>query len=232
MIPAASRRSSRAGSSGCCERAEFAPIAFSSATIAFIVPGGEGIAVAERVGLDARAVEVQRVSVEHQVPRVPGELAQADAGAVGALAGDAQLQLVEARARGRPERGMFDVGDRRDRRGPARGRSAPRANASGMLWPDAASVPCAAIARARAVVGEHHAHPHVGGSGREGRRDRRCRELARADRPHRHLAIEPSPVEPGAVEAFGVCCPGLRQSIRTRTVCGPAARVLLASNGR
>ena len=119
-IPAASSRSSRPGSSGCWARAALAPIAFSSLHDLALVVGRQRVAVAHRVLLDRRAVQLQSLPVEVHAPAVPGQLAQAHARRVAALLADGERQLVEVRAARRPQRRFFDAHGRGRERALAR----------------------------------------------------------------------------------------------------------------
>ncbi len=97
-----------AGSTGCWERTTLAWICSSSPTMRSSSDGRERVAVADGVGLHRGAVQPQELAVEVHVAAVPGELAQAHVGDVGALAGNFEGQVVEVGVRRRPQRGVRD----------------------------------------------------------------------------------------------------------------------------
>src|ERR1039458_7092215 len=146
---------------------------------------------------------------------MPGELAQPHARGVARLVGDRQRQLVQARARGRPQRRFGDAHGRADRCARAVGEALFGKAQRDRLGSVHERARGHDHATGGAVVAHLHADLDGGGldggdvgagsantddgTGRERRLDGRVRQLARADRAHVDLAVQTAPIEPGAV---------------------------------
>ena len=213
-IPAASSRSSRAGSSGCWERTAFAPIALQLAHERVLVARRQCVAVSARVLLDRGAVQQQPLAVEVDAP---ADSRSAGAGRPEPRSCSRCPRPVRA-CRGWdcaattapvPGRSRWSCRSPSDR-----GRASGRGSSAGCVWPPCTSEPSggssavgpslrtSTLTVTTACCGVR-AHPAGASSGRS------VRQLAFADRAHVHLAVQPAPVEPGAVKAFFGLPPGV-----------------------
>ena len=201
-MPAASRRSSSAGASGCCARVAFAPSACRRRTIASMSPGSSA---SPRPGASSCSDAPRSRSgrpLRRRRPPPQRSSRRPDARGVGGLAPDREAQVVEVRDARAP---TGPGGGRRRARGRWRARRGPRvtgAKRSGVVAQRAASRVSARAARR--LVTRTVTSTWAAPSGRRRVTHGRDVELAGPQRAQVHRAVDAAEVEPRAVPGVGL----------------------------
>ena len=211
-IPAASSFSSSARSSGCWERVALAPRAFSSSTIAVWSSGVSASPWPRMSSWMEAPRRIRGAPFSVRVPPDPPTWRRPTFSAVLALVPDLEIHVVEVGARRRPEARVVDRHLRLGHGEVALG-DGHRAELQIGLAVFVAEGAGRRERPIRRVVVDLDADRDLGRArraGGQGRGDRRVDEVARAERAHRHLAVDPAEVEPGSVvagQALGVRVP-------------------------